>query len=119
MDVMLDQEALQQLRDLTTGDGKDALLNRLIDVYNRESPKLMEQLVHAHRIGNLRDIESAAHTLKSSSAQLGATEFSEVCREIEYIAKKPEEDVSELSSLIGFAEGQLVAVMKSLEAEKV
>jgi HPt (histidine-containing phosphotransfer) domain-containing protein len=83
----LHQESLTQLRDLKMEDGSGPLLNRLIDVYNSESPKLMANLVSAFRTGSMSEIEMAAHTLKSSSAQLGALEFSETCRQIEMMGK--------------------------------
>lgn len=114
----LNQAALEQLRHLNTGDGQDHLLNRLIDVYGRESPKLVDQLDVAGKIGNLKAIEIAAHTLKSSSAQLGAEDFSAICKKIEIIARENSE-LETLPDLIESVKFQLGLVIECLEAEKI
>jgi HPt (histidine-containing phosphotransfer) domain-containing protein len=115
----LDEHALQQLRQLNTGDGKGSLLNLLIEVYNAESPKLMDQMTSAYRAGNLKEVEISAHTLKSSSAQMGALEFSETCKSIEMIGRSTSNSSDGLSELVTAAENQLQQVMQMLLTHRV
>ena len=116
----LDQGALLQLKSLNTADGSGPLLNRLIDVYQSEAPKLMTRLIKASRVGNLGELEMAAHTLKSSSAQLGAIEFSDTCKALEMIGKgKEDENCHSLVALIDCAKNQLDQVIDLLEESRI
>jgi len=56
---------------------------RLIDTYLRELPKLVNQLREALVSGDRETLHRAAHTLKSSSANMGALRLSRLCTELE------------------------------------
>jgi HPt (histidine-containing phosphotransfer) domain-containing protein len=78
----LDKEILQAFRQAMGADAS-ALLGLLIDVYLEETPTLLEKLSGAIVRGDADARKQAAHTLKSSSASLGATKFSKLCEELE------------------------------------
>ena len=78
----LDPTALAQVRELQR-DGTANILHRLIDVYLETSPALIEQLAIAVTQKNAKDIRLKSHSLKSSSAGLGATRLASLCLELE------------------------------------
>ena len=107
----LDEQAIANLKELNL----DGLLLRLVDLYGEESPKLIAQIETAIDERNLQDLEMAAHTLKASSAQLGALRFSVICRKLEFIGNgdSPFDQASDLCSLLN---SQLSKVMEQLYA---
>jgi signal transduction histidine kinase/CheY-like chemotaxis protein/HPt (histidine-containing phosphotransfer) domain-containing protein len=63
-----------------------ALSPRIVDAYLQSSEKLVRQMEDAVDNGDCAVLSDAAHTLKSSSAQIGAARLSELCRELESAA---------------------------------
>ena len=83
---VLDRTALEGLRALETTDNP-GLLGRIIDAYLGDTPKLLEKMKHAIAAEDISEVAKAAHTLKSSSANVGAVELAERCRQLEASAK--------------------------------
>ncbi|MFK7974666.1 MAG: response regulator [Halioglobus sp.] len=84
--VAIDSESLDRVRQMQR-EGQPDILTRLIDVYLNSSPDLIEKLEKASAENDLGAIELSAHTLKSSSANLGALDFSSLCAEVEAAAR--------------------------------
>ena len=63
--------------------GRKNLLDRIVDAYLKQSPQHIDQLRKAILDGDSNGIEAAAHTLKSSSANVGAMALSALCQELE------------------------------------
>ncbi len=82
----IDQEALNTLATLQP-DGAKALLTKLITVYFDSSSKQMKSILDAIKNHDVPSLLTAAHTLKSSSASLGAKNFAEQCKELEMMAR--------------------------------
>ncbi|EIJ41645.1 signal transduction histidine kinase [Beggiatoa alba B18LD] len=78
-------ESLTQL----VGDER-ALLLELVETYLRDSQLLVENIQTYPEKQDLNIVERASHSLKSSSASLGAIELSEWCRQIEAHARQAE-----------------------------
>lgn len=114
----LDTAALDQLKNLKSREDQEPLLNRLIDLYGGESPRLFNEMLAARDTGDLETITDCAHILKSSSAQLGALEFSGTCKSIETLASDGS-DVGQLNALIDTASTQLQIVIEQLEGERI
>ncbi|MEQ8963835.1 MAG: Hpt domain-containing protein, partial [Coleofasciculus sp. C2-GNP5-27] len=81
-EAALDLEVLQALRE-TLGEGASACLAQLIKVFLTETPALIQGMETAIIQGDATGLEESAHTLKSSSASLGAIPFSEYCEKLE------------------------------------
>jgi len=81
----LQREALDAIRELA-GDNTD-LLQQIVALYLDSTPGLLEQMKSGFANGDLTTIRNAAHTLKSSSANLGATELSKMCSQLEAAAR--------------------------------
>jgi two-component system sensor histidine kinase/response regulator len=79
---VLDREILDQLGKVLT-NGKPELLTRVINLYLVESPKLVQKLKQAANESKPTDVARAAHSLKSSSANVGAKVLSGYCQDIE------------------------------------
>ena len=59
------------------------MLRKVLDAYLKSAPTLMDEFIQALDASNIDRARRAVHTLKSSSANLGATRFSELCKQIE------------------------------------
>ncbi len=82
----LDPEALARLTELDpTGENK--LLERVLRAFQTSAARLMPQLEAAHLSGDAATIRLVAHTLKSSSASIGALGLSQVCAQIEALIR--------------------------------
>jgi HPt (histidine-containing phosphotransfer) domain-containing protein len=82
----IDPKALQALRDMA---GKDAseVLAEVIDSYLEDAPKLLQAISAAVAQGDTTALYQAAHTLKPTSATLGAITLSQVCKDLEVIGR--------------------------------
>ena len=84
---ILDETVLDRLRVLER-DGSPDLLARLTDLYISSSRELVLGLSESIANRDARAIEMSAHTLKSSSANLGALQFSELCAQMEHMGRE-------------------------------
>ena len=80
--VTLDHSAIEAVRQLDP-DGQDRLLSRLIALYRDDSSQLLADMDNGMKVGDAEAVARAAHTLKSSSANLGATNVAAIARQIE------------------------------------
>ena len=82
----LDAKVLQELKDLV-GDDSSNLLAEVINSYLEDAPKLLSDISEAILQGNAVVLKRAAHTLKSTSASVGATTLSQLCLELETMSR--------------------------------
>jgi CheY-like chemotaxis protein/HPt (histidine-containing phosphotransfer) domain-containing protein len=78
----LDQKALDAIRALSK-DGNPNLLGQIIALYLKDAPVLVERMRGAVQSGDAKELRTAAHTLKSSSANLGAVKLAGLCKDLE------------------------------------
>lgn len=79
---LLDAQALARLHDLDPG-GRSGLVQRVLKTYTQSLQRLLEQLRAALAAGDSAAVRHAAHTLKSSSASVGALALSALCADVE------------------------------------
>ena len=92
----LDQRALAQIRALQR-PGKPNVLNKVIGLYLESSAGLLQQIRDAVASADPQALRQAAHSLKSSSANLGAMEVAALCKELEQRGREQRlEDVVKL-----------------------
>ena len=84
--VALDLRAIERIREMERR-GAERLLERLIDTYLDSSTRLMADAQGALARGDSSALRQATHTLKSSSANLGAIELARLAAEIERLAR--------------------------------
>ena len=80
---VIDHEILDELRALLGGE-----VDRLIDVFLEDTPRLITALENAASGPDYTALRDAAHSLKSSSANLGAMSLSAAAKRIEMGARE-------------------------------
>ena len=83
---MIDEKVIAVLKASLSDDG--TVIRQLIDLYAKDSPQLLADAVAAHRQGELALLTRAAHSLKSTSASMGAITVSDLARDLEQSAKQ-------------------------------
>jgi hypothetical protein len=108
---VLDEAALQRLRDLDPAGG-NRLVERVIRAFESSGARLGGQLAEARAKGDIQAIRHVAHTLKSSSASIGALELSRLCAEIEAALRRETPAVE--ASLLDAMDHELSAVLQAV-----
>jgi CheY-like chemotaxis protein/HPt (histidine-containing phosphotransfer) domain-containing protein len=83
---VIDRKIIDSIRQLG-GDKAEAILKKIICTYLETSPQLLENVETAINLQDADKLRKSAHTLGSSSANLGAIEFSKRCKELELMAR--------------------------------
>ncbi len=81
--VVLDPVILESIRELESMGEQAGLLEKIINLYLEAAPKNIEQISIAIANHDVGALKVAAHTLKLSSANLGARGFAELCKGLE------------------------------------
>ncbi len=76
--LIVDLKFLKSRKDIS-----GSFLKNLINVFNHEAPKLIDELKKCQQLGAVEDVKSLGHKLKGMSLNLGALNLSEIGREIE------------------------------------
>ena len=82
----IDMKALDNIRTLQQ-PGAPSLLEKIVTFYLDDAPRLCQAMREAIAAGDNGALQRAAHTLKSSSAALGALQLAELCKEMEAQAR--------------------------------
>jgi len=83
----LDADALARLRELDP-EGRSGLLARVVNAYLASLDRLVPELDRVRGVSaDAEVIRHVSHTLKSSSASVGALQVSQRCAEIEALAR--------------------------------
>ncbi|MBK1672045.1 hypothetical protein CKO35_01775 [Ectothiorhodospira shaposhnikovii] len=83
---IIDQQILDDLQSLDSGRGQD-LLTRLFQAFLNSAPRLVGQIEAGMASGDHESLRGAAHTLKSSSGNVGALRLSRICQQLETLAQ--------------------------------
>jgi signal transduction histidine kinase/CheY-like chemotaxis protein/HPt (histidine-containing phosphotransfer) domain-containing protein len=105
----LDPAFMVGLRDRTP-----KLFERLIETYLGHTPKTVESLANAVADGNVAALKLAAHSLKSSSANVGARRVAELARRLEALAAGNEP--AAVAALACDLEAEFEAVRREFQA---
>jgi HPt (histidine-containing phosphotransfer) domain-containing protein len=111
-DSVLDPGALQRLRELDP-KGENQLIARIVKAFESSAARLMPQMNEAFRNGDLAGVRHVAHTLKSSSASIGAVKLSHMCAEIETMVRT--ERVENLESRVDSMCVEIEIVLQALQ----
>ena len=95
---VLDAQALNKLGQLDpTGQG--TLVRRVLATYAGSLVRHRQQISDGHAAGDVAGMRLGAHTLKSSSASVGALQLSKLCAAVEQALR--DERLLELPPMIG------------------
>jgi len=109
---VLDEAALQRLRDLDPA-GKNHLLDRVLRAFESSVSRLGAQLLDARQKNDMQSVRHAVHTLKSSSASIGALRLSRLCAEIETAVRQ--EAFTGLPTLLDDVDRELAVVLQAVQ----
>lgn len=98
VECVLNEKAINLIRGLQRPN-KDDLLTKVIGVFFDKSPELIEHIEQAGQSGDMATLAASVHSLKSSSAYLGADDLSSRCIRIEKAIH--DEDHDQLQDLVG------------------
>ncbi len=87
--IALDPEALANLRELETS-AEPGFVASILREFLIDTPDRLDRLRVALEAGNATEVRLEAHTLKSTTKSLGATEMSALCARIENAARAGE-----------------------------
>lgn len=93
---MVDDRVLRELRDSVEGDL--AFVSDLVDAYVVDSGGLLDAIEAAISAGDADALVRPAHTLKSSSATLGAVTLADTARTLEMAGRSGDLDDDETRS---------------------
>ena len=79
---VVDPQALENIRALQR-EGAPDLLTRVIQAYLSGTPKFLENLKQALNQGDIQAVQRVTHSLKSSSANLGAVSVANLVKKLE------------------------------------
>ncbi len=113
---VLDPQALGRIRALHR-PGTEDLLAKVVDLYVSNSASLTEAMRLAALSHDIEGIKSAAHALKSSSANIGALAFAELCNEVEAAARQ--ETIDHACALVNKLLGEHRQVLAALTAPSI
>ncbi len=78
----IDAGVIRALQDMV-GEDDPELLKLVIDSYLADLPRLLQDIRTAVELSDAQALEFSAHTLKSSSATVGAIPLAELCKQLE------------------------------------
>ena len=108
---VLDPARLEELLDLDPGD--PSMLLRFIDRFGPNARATLAGMREAREAGAAHELGRAAHALKGSASNLGATHLASLCKEVEDLGE--DGVVVEQPTLVG-VERALDAAVKALES---
>jgi signal transduction histidine kinase/DNA-binding response OmpR family regulator/HPt (histidine-containing phosphotransfer) domain-containing protein len=109
----INAQALNAIRALSNDQGEQ-LLQRVVHAFIDDTPSHLHTLRHAIDAVDTSGMRKAAHSLKSSSANVGAETLASLCKELEHLART---DTTEgAATLLQEAEQEFQSVRHSLSA---
>ncbi len=112
---LLDRKVLDDLRKLSVGSQVN-YLDKVISLYERDSPRLVKAIHEAIARNEAQALFFAAHSLKSSSALLGAISLSSLCLKLETMGRN--DAMHDAASLLQVLNEEFEGVLRALEREK-
>ncbi len=86
----INRAVLDGIRSLEGAGGGETLVRKILSLYLSDSPIHLEGILRASEKGDGESFRRAAHALKSSSANVGAADLSELCRKLEEMGRSEE-----------------------------
>ena len=111
---LIEQSVLDALRELQM-EGEPDILTRIVEGYYTSSGPLVASLRKACDEHDLDGLQNAAHSLKSSSANVGAMTLSELCKELETACRN--NTLENAADMVASIESEYILVRNALDKE--
>lgn len=109
--AVVNVQAIETIRKLQRA-GKPDIVKKVINVYFDKSPELVQEIVAGMQDGDIKRVKEAAHSLKSSSAYVGADVISEKCKRIELAAGS--NSLEDVADIVGQLQADYDAIAQGL-----
>jgi signal transduction histidine kinase/CheY-like chemotaxis protein/HPt (histidine-containing phosphotransfer) domain-containing protein len=110
----IDHKVLGTLRSLRRG-GTPNLLHKVLPLYLTSAPQLLDTMRDAVACCDALALQQAAHSLKSSSANVGALQLAAFCKEMEALGKA--QSMIQAVPLLATMKAEYALVEKALQRE--
>lgn len=115
-ELVLDLGGIERLLEITGGDA--AFVDELIDTYIEDAAAQIEALRAAAKAGDVAGLVRPAHSLKSSSDNVGAAALTSLCRSLEAEARggavvDPAERVAVIATTFQATRTELLAARRT------
>ena len=107
----LDVQALEGILSIKSSQGN--LLVKLVSLYNEESPELISQIAEGIKNSDVGQVLSSSHSLKSTSATLGAMTLADYARDLENMSRK--DDLTSSAAVLDAIKEEHTRVVADLE----
>jgi HPt (histidine-containing phosphotransfer) domain-containing protein len=114
MRSLLDPKTLANLRALQRPGGSD-VLSQIVHLYLEKAPQLLDLLREAVTRNDASAIFRLAHSLKSSSGNVGAVTLAELCQGLEVMGRT--QHTAEAPETLVAIEAEYAMVQEALAAE--
>ncbi|MGK7920685.1 MAG: response regulator, partial [Trichodesmium sp.] len=84
-EIVIERAVLDELMEMAGGDSE--MVVEIINCYLEDTPTLLDKISQAIKEQDSGLLRYAAHTMKSSSASVGAINLSQLCKDLEYIGR--------------------------------
>lgn len=111
-DTHIDPEAIENLRALTPDD-PDSFLRDIIGIFLDDTPARIADLRKSLASGDRPEFTRAAHSIKGSSSNLGASRLRAISAELEQRGKS--EHIAALAPLVDDLENAFASARQALE----
>ncbi|OLC53287.1 MAG: hypothetical protein AUH92_06265 [Acidobacteria bacterium 13_1_40CM_4_69_4] len=112
-DGPIDMKTLDSMRTVRQ-EGRADLVARAVSLYLKSSPEQVKELHDAVDRNETATLNRLAHSLKSSSAMIGALRLSELCRRLEIQAR--DDRLESAAERVAEIEAEFARVVRALEA---
>ncbi len=109
---VIDSQVIATLRELSPESG-DEFVRELIEIYLQDTPRRLAEIEQALGKQDAVTLTRAAHTIKGSSSNFGATRLSKVAQEIEMCGKAG--DLPAAAAICGRLKTEYAQVALALE----
>jgi HPt (histidine-containing phosphotransfer) domain-containing protein len=112
----IDRRMLVKLQELQI-EGEPSILDKIITAYLESSTVLISQLHNCLAANDVQALQKSAHSLKSSSANVGAVKLSEMSKLLEQKCRRSQ--LENIEALITSIEYEFVKVNEGLKKESL
>jgi len=110
----MDYSVLNQLRDLQM-EGQPDIIDKIKNLYISSTEPLVAEVQEGMAANDLQVVQNTAHSLKSSSANVGALRLSEICKELEMCCRN--NSLDNVPDLVSAIEPEFLRVKDALSRE--
>jgi HPt (histidine-containing phosphotransfer) domain-containing protein len=107
----IDPDAIASLRELNPGDGGE-FLREIVGIYLEDTPKRIEDMRKTLAAGDVASFTRAAHTIKGSSSNVGASGLRAISERLERVSRT--DGLGGVAPMIDEAEAEFARVAAEL-----